>query len=95
MFEVAYIFNQDIYGWDVDLVTGMFQLFASAQNFNVDFGNCYTSSIEDMIRMFGAAKVFDQDIRNWDTSLVIVMTAMFIQAPLFNQPQLEIGTRRQ
>ena len=85
MFSGAYIFNDDIGGWDVSNVTDMSYLFHFAEHFNQDISGWDVSNVTDMGVMFSSAFAFNQDIGNWNVSKVTSMRNMFAFTKNFNQ----------
>jgi surface protein len=86
MFQDAYLFNQDISGWDTSNVTDISYMFNSATSFNQAIGDWDTSAVTDMKRMFQGATSFNQPLNGWGTSNVTNMEHMFSGATAFNQP---------
>ena len=85
MFYNAFVFNQDISGWNVSSVTNMSGMFSNALNFNQNIGGWNVSSVTDMNGMFYNAFSFNQNIGGWNVSSVINMSGMFTTASAFNQ----------
>ena len=86
MFSGAFVFNQNISGWDTSLVTNMSAMFNSAPAFNQNIGTWDTSSVTDMSNMFAGASAFNGTIGTWNTGSVTNMIGMFVGAFNFNQP---------
>jgi uncharacterized protein (TIGR02145 family) len=70
--------------WDVSSVTNMWNLFASAYDFNGDISSWDVSSVTDMFMMFNNAWSFNGDISAWDVSSVMSMSNIFQSASSFN-----------
>jgi surface protein len=85
MFCGAYVFNQDISGWDVGNVTDMSYMFTGASVFNQDISGWNVGNVTDMSYMFHAAIAFNGDVSGWDVSSVTNMSYMFDGASAFNQ----------
>ena len=88
MFENAFVFNEDIGGWNTSKVTNMSDMFNGATKFNQDIGDWDTSNVLNMSDMFAYATDFNQDISskgngNWNTSSVTDMSGMFFFASSF------------
>jgi surface protein len=85
MFCGAYVFNQNIGGWDVSSVTDMSVMFEGASVFNQDLNSWDVSNVTNMYGMFGNAVAFNGDVSDWDVVNVTDMTFMFTGAATFNQ----------
>ena len=85
MFWGAYVFDQNIGGWDVSNVTNMWGMFGFASGFNQDISGWDVSNVTDMSYMFWGASAFNQDLGDWNVGNVTNMSTMFFQASLFNQ----------
>jgi len=85
MFNGAKSFNQDISGWNTQLVEDMNSMFRNANKFNKPISDWNTEKAENMGFMFNLATEFDQDISGWNTAAVTNMEGMFLNAEAFNQ----------
>jgi surface protein len=85
MFARAYLFNQDISGWDVSNVTDMSYMFTAASVFNQDLNSWDVSNVTNMYGMFGDTVAFNGDVSDWDVGNVTDMSWMFFNAGAFNQ----------
>jgi surface protein len=85
MFYGAYVFDQDIGGWNVGNVTNMSGMFASASVFDQAIGGWDVGNVTDMSGMFYGASVFNHDIGGWDVGNVTNMSNMFAGASVFDQ----------
>jgi len=80
MFGLAYLFNQDISGWDTHLVTDMSATFNTAINFNANIAGWNTSAATNMSSMFTSAFSFDRNIGSWNMLSVTTVGSMFTSA---------------
>ena len=80
MFGLAYLFNQDISGWDTHLVTDMSNTFRTAINFNANIAGWNTSAATNMSAMFYSAFSFDRNIGSWNMLSVTTVGSMFTSA---------------
>ena len=96
MFRGAYVFNQNVSGWNVTAVTNMENMFRQTPLFNQDVSSWVPSSVTTMHRMFRDALVFNngdsgnnqsKPLTSWGTHLgnVTDMGGMFRDAQAFNQ----------
>ncbi len=84
VFLGAYLFNQDISGWDVSSVTNMRSMLRGANSFNGDISGWDVSKVTDMSNIFYEAAKFNSDISSWNVSKVTNMFSMFRNAGEFN-----------
>jgi len=93
IFEYAYVFNQDISGWDVSRVTDMGGMFENAHVFNQDLSGWDVSRVTDMGGMFANAYVFNQDLSGWCVENIPTEPTNFAKgADAWTQPKPIWGT---
>ncbi len=78
MFNVTFLFKQDIGNWDVSNVRTMNHMFHFAR-FNEDLAAWNVSNVTDMGSMFGQSS-FNQDIGRWNVVNVRNMSFMFFDS---------------
>ena len=85
MFNLAYVFNGDISGWNVGAVTNMRLMFSGTYAFNQDISGWNVSNVTDISLMFFLTEAFNQDLNDWDVGAVTNMEGVFNSATAFNQ----------
>ena len=80
----AYIFNQDIGGWDMTKVLNSQGMFKGNTAFNIDIGSWDMGLTTAPSLMFAGATAFNQDISDWDMSSATSFENMFNGASAFN-----------
>jgi surface protein len=85
MFSSAFVFNQDISGWNMERVTNTSGMFNNARAFNQDVSDWDVSSVTLMPYMFWKTYIFNQPLTGWDVSNVTSMSGMFGNAKAFDQ----------
>lgn len=85
MFKRAFLFNQDIYSWDVSTIITTRSMFAFISVFNQNISIWDVSNVINFGYMFRDNDSFNQNISSWDTSSGEDMSYMFYNSGAFNQ----------
>lgn len=92
MFYKAYVFNQDISGWDVSKILNMQGMFQEAYSFNQDISGWNTGNVISMSSMFLGAQNFNTPIGSWDVRNVENVDTMFLNvSPYYDAPSWATG----
>lgn len=95
MFYKAYVFNQDISGWDLSKILNTQGMFQEAYSFNQDISPWDTANVTSMNSMFVGAQNFDAPIGIWDVKNVENVDAMFLNAsPYYDAPSWATGVSK-